>query len=146
MIPSSWKRCASGNLLIRSDRIIVPATELLRDPVFHAVADDGARRARRKRVYKPISMIEWSNLGIRKETDVAIPKKILTNIGNIEKQLARRVGTLEKDVTRLTKKLEKKEHEVKKLKDKLTAKLVKNVKKKVKKAKKAVRKQLSRIG
>jgi len=92
----------------------------------------------------PIPMIEWVHLGLREE-DMAIPKTIRTKIGSVERQLARRVGSLEKDVARLMKKLEKKEHEVKKLKDKLTSGQIRNIQKKVKKAKKAVRKHLPGI-
>lgn len=93
----------------------------------------------------PISMIEWLHLGLGGE-DMAIAKTVRAKIGSVEKQLSRRVSSLEKDVTRLMKKLEKKEHEVKKLKDRLNAGLVKNVRKKVKKAKKAIRKRLPGIG
>jgi predicted nucleic acid-binding Zn-ribbon protein len=97
------------------------------------------------RAYVPISMIEWGHLGLREESDMAIRKTIRTKMGSVEKQLARRVSSLEKDVARLMKKLEKKEHEIKKLKHKLTSGQIKNVKKKVMKAKKAVRKHLPGI-
>ena len=76
---------------------------------------------------------------------MAIKETIRTKLGSVEKQLARRVSSLERDVTRLTKKLEKKEHEMKKLKDKLTAGQIKNIKIKVKKAKKAIGKHLPGI-
>lgn len=76
---------------------------------------------------------------------MAIKKTIRTKLGSVEKQLARRVSSLERDVTRLTKKLEKKEHEIKNLKDKLTAGQIKNIKIKVKKAKKAIGKHLPGI-
>ena len=46
----------------------------------------------------------------------------------------------------MTKKLEKKEHEIKNLKDKLTAGQIKNIKKIVKKAKNAVGKHLPGVG
>jgi predicted nucleic acid-binding Zn-ribbon protein len=90
----------------------------------------------------PFSMIEWGHLDLREEADMAIRKTIRTKVGSVESKLTRRVSSLEKDVARLMKKLEKKEHEIKKLKDKLTSGQVKNIRKKVTKAKKAVRKHL----
>ena len=76
---------------------------------------------------------------------MAIRKTFRTKTGSVEKQLTRRVSSLEKDVARLMKKLEKKEHEIKRLKHKLTSGQVKNIQKKVNKAKKAVRKHLPGI-
>ena len=67
---------------------------------------------------------------------MADTKAIRKKIGAFENQLKKRVRTLEKDLTSLGKKLEKKELEVKKIKEKMTAKFVKNVTKKAKNAKK----------
>lgn len=77
---------------------------------------------------------------------MARAKTIRGKIENVEAQLAKRVRALEKDVVRLTSKLGKKEAEVKKLKDKLTAKLRKDIKKKVSRAKTRIRKIVPKLG
>jgi chromosome segregation ATPase len=81
-----------------------------------------------------------------KENAMARAKTIRAKIENVEAQLAKRVRALEKDVLRLTSRLGKKEAEIKKLKDKLAARLRKDIKKKVSSVKSRIRKIVPKLG